>query len=184
MKYDRKWNNLRNAVGFAVECARLALPFYNGDQQSAVIAAIKIAERYANKKQIDSAAASAAARGATRAAARATRAAYAATAAYAAADAARVASATAWAAAHATNSPYTDDSAAAYVTYAAADASHAGVDSSEIQIAFARWVIRDLSRGRDLDEELRAAAGAAVVAGDEDLARQLLEYSRRRSVHR
>ncbi|KKM72275.1 hypothetical protein LCGC14_1422230 [marine sediment metagenome] len=177
MNYERDWNNQLNAARFAVECARLALPFYNGDRRSDVAAAIEIAERRANGEQIDSTIAYAVF-------ARATRAAYAATAAYAAADAARVASATAWAAAHATNSPYTDDSAAAYVTYAAADASHAGVDSSEIQIAFARWVIRDLSRGRDLDEELRAAAGAAVVAGDEDLARQLLEYSRRRSVHR
>ena len=55
--------------------------------------------------------------------------------------------------------------------YAAVDA---GVDVHDLEIAFARWVVRDISPRWPIDEQLRQAAGACIVAGDEDLARGLL----------
>lgn len=173
MNYSRDWSNSRNAVGFAAECARLALPFYDGNRRSNLVAAIEIAERYANGEQIDSATARAASNAASSATAF-----TAADAADTAAHAADAAAYTAYAAyAYTTDTAFTADAAdAADASYTAAGhAAHAGVDSSEIQIAFARWVIRDLSGNRDLDEELRQAAGAAVVAGDEALAQELLQ---------
>jgi len=42
MNYKREWNDRRNAVGFAAECARLALPFYAGDRRSDLVRAIEI----------------------------------------------------------------------------------------------------------------------------------------------
>ncbi|KKN30498.1 hypothetical protein LCGC14_0833230 [marine sediment metagenome] len=177
MNYERDWNNRCNAVGFAAACARLALPFYDGDQRSNLVAAIEIAECYANGEQIDDT-------DAHRVAGAAVSAAPAGPyptphSAWATIAAAAVASVAAYAAYGAANVVNYDSDAAADASADAADAARgaddAGVDSSEIQIAFARWVVRDLSCGRDLDEELRQAAGAAIVAGDEDLARQLIE---------
>ncbi|KKN37653.1 hypothetical protein LCGC14_0761340 [marine sediment metagenome] len=166
MNYERDWNDNRNAVGFAVECARLALPFYGGDRRSDVVAAIEIAEGCVNDEPN-------AHRGA-RAAACAARAAIARAAATSGDDRAAASAATYTAlAAYDAIADITSDGT--HASYAACDAGHAGVDSGEIQIAFARWVIRDLSCGRNLDEELRQAAGAAVVAGDEALAQELLQ---------
>ena len=155
MNYERDWNNQLNAARFAVECARLALPFYNGDRRSDVAAAIEIAERRANGEQIDSTIAYAVFARATRAAPRATI--HASHTARVVARAARTAHA-----------------AAVYITTRAVTfASCTGVCDSEIQIVFARWVLRDLACGRELPEELRQAAGAAIVAGDEALAQEL-----------
>ena len=166
MNHERNWNDDRNAVGFAAACARLALPFYSGDRRSDLVVAIEIAERCANGEQIDSAAAYFA-RGAANDAAHAT--------AYASEGPPHPADPAAYAASAACYATTTTD---ADVARDAADtvhwASKAGVDDSEIQVAYARWVIRDLNCGRDFDEELRQAAGAAVVAGDEALARELL----------
>ena len=152
---------MRNAAGFAAECARLALPFYCGDHQSDLIAAIELAERYADGEEIDSddIVAIRDAASAARDVADVADSAYAAYSAYSAAYAADAADAAA-------------DAAAA--RRAAAWADEAGIDSSELRIAYARWVIRDLACGRELPEELRQAAGAAIVAGDEALAQELL----------
>ncbi len=176
MTYKRDWNNRCNAAGFAAECARLALPFYTGDHRSDIVAAIEIAEHYANGEQIESTAARVVAADAARDAryvnadtvkAAAAEAAYAAAgAAYAAADAYAAATIVI---------VYTDADATADATAAAAYVDLVSVCDSELQIAFARWVVRDLSGDRDLDEELRQAAGAAIVAGDEDLAQQLVQ---------
>ncbi len=182
MNYKRDWNNRCNAAGFAAECARLALPFYSGDRRSDLVAAIEIAEHYANGEQIENTVAhvvAADANAAANAAASYAADAVASYASYAAAAAAEAAYAAAGAYDDAANDA--DAAADAYAYDAAAVAADyadlAGVDSSEIQIAFARWVIRDLSGDQDLDEELRQAAGAAIVAGDEDLARQLVQGS-------
>ncbi len=152
MNYERDWNNRRNAVGFAAACARLALSFYDGEGRSDLVAAIEIAERCANGEQIDDAE----------------------DFADAICDDDYDAADVAWSAVSAV-SVIPAAYSAYYAIYAAADAGHVGVDSSEIQIAYARWVVRDLSSDQDLDEELRAAVGAAIVAGDEDLARQLVK---------
>ncbi|KKN37654.1 hypothetical protein LCGC14_0761350 [marine sediment metagenome] len=164
MNYERKWTDSRNAVGFAAECARLALPFYSGDRRSDLVVAIEIAERYTSGEQIDDS---------TRIAALAAARGVASGVDDASAACAAAARAAAYAAARAT-AHYTSDAIRATAVFAADYADDAGVDYSEIQIAFARWVVRDLSVDRDLDEELRQAAGAAVVAGDEALARELL----------
>ncbi|KKM72270.1 hypothetical protein LCGC14_1422180 [marine sediment metagenome] len=158
MRHD--WTDLRNAAGFAAECARLALPFYCGDYSSDLIAAIEFVERYADGGEIDSDGFQFARAARYAAAAAADAAAY--DAAYAATSAAAAAAA---AAAH---------TSADSATRAASWADEAGVDSSELRIAYARWVIRDLACGRELPEELRQAAGAAIVAGDEALAQELL----------
>ena len=158
-KWDRKWADQRNAVGFAATCARLALPFYRGDRRSVVVVAIEIAE----DEQINATDAYAAAN-----ALHVARAAD----ASGAADAARVA---AYAAGYAADITYANAANAADdAIRAAVYASRAGVCDSELQIAFARWVTRDLSGGQDFDTELRQAAGAAIIAGDENLAKELL----------
>ncbi|KKM86195.1 hypothetical protein LCGC14_1281360 [marine sediment metagenome] len=167
MKYERKWNDLRNATGFAAACARLALPFYGGERRSGVVTAIEIAESYVNGEQISSTTARAGARAAIYSAYATDYAATDSTDADSAYAAARAAACAARAA--------TDFTAAAiYIARAAIYASHAGVCDSELQIAFARWVVRDLSCDQ-LDEQIRQAAGAAIVAGDEELARKLVQ---------
>ncbi len=176
MNYEREWSNYRNAVGFAAECARLALPFYDGDHQSKVVVAIEIAEHYANGEQIGSTIAYGAAADVTGYADRTANA----TVAVYAADAARSAALAAGDAYIADAADDADRAAnATGVIYAARAAAHtagyAGVDDSELAVAFARWVVRDLVCGRELPEELRQAAGAAIVAGDEALAQELLE---------
>ncbi|KKM72267.1 hypothetical protein LCGC14_1422150, partial [marine sediment metagenome] len=87
-KWKRKWADRRNAAGFAAACARLALPFYDGDRRSDLVAAIEIAEKYAAGEKIstDTAAAYAVAYAYASGGA-AAAAAYAATAAAAYADA-------------------------------------------------------------------------------------------------
>ncbi len=165
MNYERNWRDSRNTVGFAAECARMALPFYIGDRRSDLITAIEIAERYTSGEQIDDS---------TRIAARAAARGVASGVDDASAACAAAARAAAYSAARAA-ARHTPDAIRAAADVAAHYASHAGVDSSEIQIAFARWVVWDLSGDRDLDEELRQAMGAAVVAGDEALAQELLQ---------
>lgn len=154
MNYQREWGNPRNAVGFAAVCARLALPFYDGDSRPDLVATIELAERCARGEEITN-------------------------------DAANDANAAADVVGRVdTINPciaYTAGYAAATIvapSYAASTAlfaGYSGVCAHEIRVAFARWVVRDLSRGRELSAELRQAAGAAVVAGDEDLAKELLQ---------
>lgn len=158
--WTRKWADRQNAAGFAAACARLALPFYIGDHRSKIVSAIEIAEKFAPGKQIESAAYAVA------------DAAYAVAVyadycrvSYAAARASAYAAYTAIIVIHATAA--TNANNAAYWT------DKAGVDSSEIAVLYARWTIRDLACGK-VDEEIRLAAGAAIVAGDENLARELL----------
>lgn len=166
MSYQREWDDPHNAAGFAAECARLALPFYKGDHKPDLVAAIEITERYASGEEIDADVASIA---------------YASAADAANAFSAPTADASAYAAdasAYAADvvADISVDVCASYTSagYAADAAGISGVDISEIRVAFARWVVRDLSDGRELPAELRQAAGAAVVAGDEALARELL----------
>jgi hypothetical protein len=49
--YKRPWRDLRNAAGFAAQCARLALPFYEGDRGSDLMEAIEVAEAYSRGEQ-------------------------------------------------------------------------------------------------------------------------------------
>lgn len=171
--YSRSWKDYRNAVGCAVGSARLALPFYDGDQLASVVAAIEIAGLYVTDRKVD--------RGEAYEAAAYT--AYAATdcsptAADAAARAAGAAAHAADAAAKADWAAEKDDladCAVALASHAVHEAADAGADDSEICTVYARWVVRDLSPRWPIDKQIRQAAGAAVVAGDEDLARELLQ---------
>ena len=158
MYYQREWKSRRNAAGFAAECARLALPFYEGDHKPDLVATIEVAERYASSGSFRRA--------------RTTKAIVAARVAKRAADG--VCAARAARAAERAAGAVTDDDYNYNATYAAHWASLTGADDHEIRVACARWVVRDLSGGRELPAELRQAAGAAVVAGDEDLAEELL----------
>lgn len=171
MSYQREWDDPHNAAGFAAECARLALPFYKGDHKPDLVAAIEITERYASGEEIDAGVASIAYANAADAA----NASSTSTAAVST-DSAYAADASAYAA-DVVADIYVDI-CAAYTSagYAADAAGISGVDISEIRVAFARWVVRDLSGGRELPEELRQAAGASVVAGDEALARELVGF--------
>ena len=152
MNFKREWVNNRNVVGFAAECARSAVAFYDNDRKPSLIASIERAERYAGGAQIFYSVA---------------------------VDIADASYSTA----------YEGDNAAAHAAARAVravlnpsnfgapvyTATYVGMDDHEIRAAFARWVVRDLSGGRELSTELRQAAGAAVVAGDEDLARALVQ---------
>ena len=146
--YQREWANQHNAAGFAAECARLALPFYEGDRRPDLVTDIESVERYSRGGKIG---------------VRAAR-----------------------------DTPFSNAAAAVQNAYdvvichrsaniglAAADAAYsagfAGVDDHSVDVAYARWVVRDLSGGRELLAELRQAAGAAVVTGDEALARELID---------
>ncbi|KKL12082.1 hypothetical protein LCGC14_2539340 [marine sediment metagenome] len=185
MNYEREWGNPHNAVGFAAECARLALPFYSGDRRSDLVVAIEIAECCVNGALSVAAASLKAANAAQDVVYDADTDADVAVAACAAAAADAAIAVYATPAYYAVSADVAAARIARYapaariVHYAAAAANHAGragVCNSEIQVACARWVVRDLSGDdQDLDEELRQAAGAAIVAGDEDLARQLVK---------
>ncbi len=48
-----EWRDLRNVVGWAAACARLALPFYDGNRRDDVVAAIEITERCARGVEVD-----------------------------------------------------------------------------------------------------------------------------------
>ena len=178
MSYGREWADRRNAAGFAAECARLALPLYKGDRRQDLVTAIELAERYVSGEEITAHAAYAASSPAYAASRDADAASYAAaTAAYATAS---LGGAAADAASYAAALVAASDTA--YAAAACINATHAGVDTHELQIAFARWAVRDLSGGRDLSAELRQAAGAAVVAGDEAFAKELLNTSQHEAV--
>ena len=176
MAYKREWSNRLNTAGFAAECARLALPFYKGDRKSDLVAAIETAERYAGGEEISYSASVSAADNARYAAYNAHE--YiddvdAADIAFLAAQATSAASNTV---AYAVNTVDCIDYRAITASATAAHyAARAGADAHEIRAAFARWVVRDLSGERELPEGLRCAAGAAIVAGDEDLAKELLQ---------
>lgn len=175
LTYQREWGDPRNAVGLVARCAHLALPFYGGVRKLDLVTSIRIAEHYMAGAEISVDTAT-----------------YAANTSYAAAAALLVFDTAAFAAALvAADASYAVAKAvtvAKTITVASSpsrgirviayDAAHyaarAGVDRHEIQIIFARWVVRDLSGGRDLPAELRQAVGAAVVAGDEALAWELL----------
>jgi len=176
---DYPWQDLAHAVGFAAACARAALPYYDGDNRAALVAAIQIAERCAAGEAIDPDAADAVAYAAYAAdahgAARADGAAAADAldadaigafniyvyAVYAAADAADAAA----------NAAVADSDAAANAADAAADAAHAGVDQTEIDTLWRDAVARDLGAVPGGDSYY--AACAALSTGDLDLAREL-----------
>ena len=146
---EREWADVRNAVGFVAECARLVLPFCALDGQFIAAKAIEAAERYANGATLDHSAITAPCYDIS------TTVAAAADITYLAAYGAR-------------------SKAIEHITTAVDRAVSEGADAHEIHAAFARWVVRDLSGGRELPAELRQAAGAAVVAGAEAIARGLL----------
>lgn len=153
MNYLRGWADRRNATGFASECARLALPFYEGDHRQDLVVAIRLAERCTRGETIDADNACIAYK--------AYRASYDSDVAHIAYNAYKIAA-------------YKEISVGIYVATAAHSAASA-IGSHETQTVFARWAVRDLSGGRELPTELRQAAGAAIVAGNEDLARALVK---------
>jgi len=161
---DYPWQDLKHAVDFAAACARAALPYSDGDNRAALVAAIEFAERYAAGEAIDQRAAYAAARIAN-VLARASAAAYAAAnaAAYAAYAVAAV------------DAAY----AAADVIRAATYAARAGVDQDEINARWRDAVARDLGATPGSDSYF--AACAALSTGDLDLARDLAGTNRSRA---
>ena len=169
MYIDREWADLKNVVKFAAECARLALPFYEGDRRENLIAVIEAAEENLIGKTVCTFVYSAANRANNaRTLSRVSGAVV--SCARSAAHAARTARN------HSQSGGlYEIDNTIRYAINAHYDAISAGVDAHETHVAFARCVVRDLSGVRELPEELRQAAGAAVVAGDEDLARALVQ---------
>lgn len=146
ISYRRTWCSSRNAVGFAAECARLALSFYDGHGRQVLVAAIEIAERFARGRNIVSHVARAAACGAYVVPTRIAKAA--AYAAFAAADASSSVS-------------------AANATYAA----HAAINTwrvHDVLRVFARWVAKDLGIKLSTAQQ-RNAAVAALAAGNEEV---------------
>lgn len=154
MNYKREWRDSRNAVGFAAECARLALPFYDGDRRFDVIAAIEIAEVFSRGEQINSA-------DARTISSTAFHAAYAVSDAItdvvhalhgsgsvsgSAADAAtRAADAACYASCHAAHTPLMRAAVAKTVCGVARDAIAAGVSDALVLQAFTCWVVKDLN---------------------------------------
>ena len=149
-----KWNDLRNVVGFAAECARAVLPKYTGDHRDAVVKAIEVAEAYAARGEIntsdahaavntayDAAYASNVVHNATCAAAHA---------AYVAAHAAYVAANAAAAAAAAANAACNAAENAAHAVYAAGAATAAGRKANradptlDIELIQFKWIAKDL----------------------------------------
>ncbi len=176
---DYEWRDPRNAVDWAATCARLALPFYDGDRRGNVVAAIEIAERYAAGEEIDDAAYAAyAAYAATAAAAAATAtaASAAASAANAAASAASAHSASSRAAANAANAA----NAAARAAYRGAHAAYraavqAGVSQDAVDQLQLSAIAVDL--GLVFESETYFAAIAALAIGDIAWAREIAESS-------
>jgi hypothetical protein len=121
LNYVRKWKELRNAVAFAVECAKIARPYYKGDRAKDVDHAIDLADRFARGEHVDVVAAKAAGYAADKVAYAADKVAYA--AASKAANAATYA--VAIKAANAVKAAARAAYAAAYAAYAAADAANA-----------------------------------------------------------
>ncbi len=163
-----EWRDLRNAVGCAAVCARLALKFYRGNWFADVVAAIEIAERYAAGEEIDdvSSCSARASRAADSAGASST--ARAARAASHAANAARSVS-------HGT-SPI---NAAANAGYYASKAFHAavlaGVSQEAVDQAQLPAIAVDL--GLVFESETYFAAIAALAIGDIAWAREIAESS-------
>ncbi|KKM86197.1 hypothetical protein LCGC14_1281380 [marine sediment metagenome] len=172
MNYQRDWINPKNAAGFCAACAQLALEFYVGDpnhrRRQIIVSAIEIAEQYARGDKIDKQHAEKLADGAfwaskdlsLGASGRPSR------------SAARAAAACA----RSVRTSFTSYTSRIYVVDSVIrHAFDAGVDTHDVDVAFARWVVWDLAGDKQIDEELRLAAGAAVVAGDEDLASKLVQ---------
>ncbi len=164
---DYGWRDLRNAVGWAAACARLALEFYVGDRPADVIAAIEIAERYAAGGEISASAASAAT--ATAASSHAAANAAASTAASAASAARAYAAYAAYAAARC--AAYAADAASA----AAHAAARAGVPQEAIDQVQLSSIAVDLGLVADSDSYF--AAIAALAIGDIAWAREIAETS-------
>jgi ATP-dependent Clp protease ATP-binding subunit ClpA len=147
LNYARKWKDLRNAIAFAVECAKIARPYYKGKRAKDVDRAIDLADRFARGEHIT---ANAAAYAVGKASNAANATAYAAYAASNAADAAN----TAAAANAAANAVYAAaDAAAASAVYAAASAAEAAaaaaahaanVAEAQVTEAFYKWTAIDL----------------------------------------
>lgn len=231
--YDREWDDVRNAVGFAAECAHLASLFYEGSLRSDAATAIQAIERFAANGRTDSddhtgplavgasyptlkhatacydAAIRASDTGVPLAKANRKAAAEAVRAddeAWLTADRAadRAAEIIAdYATFHASDAAARVAEACSKVNQAriaydlakravkktasairrapsqaagraAEAAAGAGVDDSELAVAYARWGVRDLLGDRPIGKELRQAAGACIVAGNEAFARELV----------
>ncbi len=151
-----KWRDLRNAVGWAAACARLALPFYDGNQFSDVAAAIEIAERYAAGEEINPPLAAYAYAGAD--------------ICTASRDAAYAAYAVAYAASNASCS-----NAIIHAAYAVHDAVRAGVSQDAVDQLQLSAIAVDL--GLVFESETYFAAIAALAIGNIDWAREIAESS-------
>ncbi len=157
MNYRRWWRHERNVVGFAAECARLALPHYRGDHRPNLVKAIETAEAYVRGEEIDreltspitdhdGAAASSAAAAYTSAVYSIPTRSGNITAGATAARAARTAAAT------------------------------AGVDPNAIRKAFVIWWARDwgIAPVDEDDEDLHTAIAALLAIGEEGQAKELV----------
>ncbi|KKM72269.1 hypothetical protein LCGC14_1422170 [marine sediment metagenome] len=170
MNYKREWANLKNEFEFEAECTRLALPFYERELllakaiQKTAIKAVKTAKNawdIADKafgpasSNDDLSIVKATFSDANRAIVEARQDLYIANRALTKAKGAITRYAT-------------------QTRGVIARAIKAGVDAHDMDVAFARWIVRDISPRWPIDEATRQAAGAAIVAGDEDLAREIL----------
>ncbi len=157
MRYQRTWLNTRFAVGFAAECARLALPFYEGDHRDAVVAAIEAAEMFSwGEDAIDYETAYQIAQ----------RAYDAADVAY---DAGRNYADHAARAAGNAASAAADGDSSTDASYGADHAEHvSSTITRPILEAFARWVAKDLDVQIKTELQLNAII-AALTAGNEEV---------------
>jgi len=147
MVYNIKWQDLRNAVGFAAECVRLVEPLYIGDDEKdklAIARVIEIAKAYINV---------------------AYAAAYAADAVY---TVTRTSSSS-----NTIDDLY--NSTSVVVATAALYVIRAARTSAVVEKIFLRWWVKDL--GGDPDSEKGQAAMTALMIGCEDAAREMLYAS-------
>ncbi len=129
MDYVNQWNDVRNAAGFALECARLAFPSYEGAQWSTLVQAIKAAESCLRGERVNPEALD----GVARAVARVGQAAVT-TRSCAAVGAVRIA----------IDGARPGAVADCMTVGAASYALDAGVPQLTLRRAFTRWVVRDL----------------------------------------
>ncbi len=165
--YHHRWRNLRNVVGFAATCARLALPLYRGEEKAALVRAIAIAEARARGETIQREAADAAKRAAD-SVGRSVRTASGSNIH----NAADVAAFAAGAAAYAADAGDVIDppiySTPIFNTISSAlDAADAAIrvirTRGAVDRAFVRWVALDLGVALRTEEQIHAAVAAAAA---------------------
>ncbi len=151
MNYHHWWRDSRNAAGFAAECARLALPFYDGACRAVFVRSIELAEAYEQGEKIDPEVVRKVRRD---------------SAGYIAFVASAAASVVHYAIGRApTGVGATAANAGIY-------AGEAGVDPRKILDAFVSWWARD--QGIVLDDKYRDAVTALLVIGEEEQAKELM----------